>query len=67
MSKNLGAVVAAIGLLVALVSAAADTLGIGDEGGSFGTNQVVGIVAGGVVFLIGLWMFFNGPTSGQKS
>ncbi len=67
MSKNLGAVVTAIGLLVALVSAAADTLGIGDEGGSFGTNQVVGTAVGGVVFVIGLWMFFKGPTAGEES
>jgi hypothetical protein len=48
--------------------------GVYHEGWAIGANfdrrfdQVrVGIAAGGVVFFIGLWMFFNGPTAGEES
>lgn len=45
-----------IGVVVALVSLLADTLGIGS--GDFGTYQIIGLVAGLIVAAIGLYLAY---------
>lgn len=45
-----------IGVVVALVSLLADTLGIGS--GDFGTYQIIGLVAGIIAVLIGLYLAY---------
>lgn len=45
-----------IGVVVALVSLLADVIGIGS--GGFGTYQIVGLIAGIVVALIGLYLVY---------
>ncbi len=51
--KSLGLLVAAIGLVMALVSALADTLGLGKVD-NFGYNQILGTVVGVAILLVGL-------------
>ena len=50
--KNLGSMIAVIGVVLLLVSLAADVIGIGKEG--FGPNQVKGAIAGAVALVIGI-------------
>ncbi len=52
--KSLGLLVAAIGLVMALVTALADMLGLGKVEGTFGYNQILGTVVGVAVLLVGL-------------
>ena len=56
--KNLGLVLAAFGLAAALVSALADTVGIGRYPG-FGSDQVLGTILGAVVLVLGLGVFLK--------
>jgi hypothetical protein len=51
--KTLGTIVAVIGALIAVLAAAADSLGLG-EGGGFGSNQVWGVLGGVLVLVVGL-------------
>ena len=60
-SRQLGFVCIAVGVLIALFCAFAETLGIG--GGTFGWKQVVGVVVGCLIALAGLFIVF-GPSSG---
>ncbi|HSI97057.1 MAG TPA: hypothetical protein VK926_01740 [Gaiellaceae bacterium] len=55
--KRMGYVLAAIGALLVVVSAAADPLGIG-EGGGFGWKQVVGVVVGAALVAVGAWLLY---------
>ena len=60
-SKQIGLACIAIGVVIALFCAFAETLGIG--GGTFGWKQVVGVVVGCLIALAGLFIVF-GPSSG---
>lgn len=51
--KTLGVVLLVVGVLLVLVSAAADTLGIGGAPG-FGWKQITGVVAGVVTAALGV-------------
>ena len=51
--KALGAVVLVVGVLMFLVAAAADSIGVGGAPG-FGWKQIVGVAAGVAVAAVGL-------------
>ena len=50
--KIIGIVLVVLGVLGLIVFALADILGYGRPG--FGTRQIIGTVAGGVAFIVGL-------------
>lgn len=52
-SKRVGLVVALVGLIVLVVAAAADPLGVGGAAG-FGWKQILGVVVGAVLAAIGV-------------
>lgn len=52
-SRPIGVVVGLVGAVVLAVAALGDTLGIG-EGHTFGWLQILGVVLGAVILLIGL-------------
>ncbi len=52
--KTMGAVLLAIGIVVALVSVLADTIGIGGSASVFGFKQILGTAVGAVLVIAGL-------------
>jgi hypothetical protein len=50
--KTVGIVVLVVGIVVLLLSLAADPIGIG--GGGFGPRQIAGTVVGAIVTVVGL-------------
>ena len=58
-SRTVGLVVLIVGVLVALGSGFAETLGVG--GGTFGWKQMVGVAGGAVVALAGLYVVVESP------
>ncbi len=60
MSKrNIGLVVAGIGVVLLFLSAAADVIGLGaGNSDGFGTRQIIGTIAGAVVVVAGLAMAY---------
>ena len=60
-SRELGIACIAIGVVLALISGLAETVGIG--GGTFGWKQVAGVVVGCVIAVIGLFIVFGSSTS----
>ena len=69
-STRVGWLLVVIGLVVLVVSALADPIGVGanDDGSAFGWKQATGVVVGGlaaVAGLIVLWRQRTGTTSAQ--
>ena len=62
-SKTIGIVALIAGIVIALVFALADLLGIGSHPDVFGQRQIIGIVIGGVVFIVGIVLFLRQPPS----
>jgi hypothetical protein len=62
-TKTIGAIVAIVGLLVLLVSALADVLGVGSAigAGTFGPRQMAGTAVGAVVLIVGVVLFMRQP------
>jgi len=58
--KTIGAVLIILGVVVLVVSLAADTLGIGNVAG-IGWKQILGAVVGAVVALGGVWLAMRKP------
>ena len=54
--KNLGIALLVIGIVVLILSLAADMIGIGGAPG-FGTKQILGAVAGVVVAAVGFFLY----------
>lgn len=52
--RSLGFVVTAIGVIVVVIFALADQLGLGSKGNEFGPRQIVGVVVGAVIVVSGL-------------
>ena len=52
--KKIGPIVIAIGVVIVLVSALADPIGIGSDGSGFGWKQVVGVIVGALVAIAGI-------------
>jgi uncharacterized membrane protein len=58
MNRNiLGGIVVVAGLVLLVVSALAEPIGIGD-GGGFGWKQVTGVIVGAVAIVIGLLVMY---------
>jgi hypothetical protein len=53
-SKTVGIVLLLLGLVIIVVSAAADPLGLGGGNVVFGPQQIIGTVAGAIVAIVGL-------------
>jgi hypothetical protein len=56
-SRNIGLILAVIGIIVVIVVLLADTLSIGLQPGRFGTQQIVGLVVGVVLVIVGIVLF----------
>ena len=61
--KNLGLLAAAIGVLIALVSALADQLGLGETSG-FGPSQILGTIIGVLMLVVGLTILLGAKRPG---
>jgi hypothetical protein len=59
--KRLGLVLFAIGMLLLIVSLAADAFGIGTAGG-IGWKQWLGAAAGAILEILGVWLALRGNT-----
>ena len=55
--KLAGGIVVAVGAVLLVLSALADQIGIGEEGG-VGWKQAAGVIIGGVVIAIGLALIY---------
>jgi hypothetical protein len=67
-STRFGWLLVVFGLIVLAVSALADPMGIGAEGGGFGWKQITGVVVGGLAAAAGLiviWRERTGATTAQ--
>jgi hypothetical protein len=53
--KSIGFILIAVGLIVLVVSASADVMGIGGAPG-FGKEQIAGSVGGLIVAIFGFWL-----------
>ena len=65
-SKRLGGVVTVIGLAVLIVSAAANSLGVGDTS-NFGWKQTTGSVLGAAIMVVGLAVLIFGKSSAPSA
>jgi hypothetical protein len=64
--RTVGISVAVVGLIVGLLFVLADVIGLGGTPG-FGRNQLIGLIAGAVVLVIGVFLYATsgrGPVSG---
>jgi uncharacterized membrane protein len=57
--KTIGIILIVLGVILAVVSAFADRLGIGS--GGFGTKQLIGTAIGIIVTLVGVWLALSKP------
>ena len=57
--KTLGILLIVLGVILVVVSLAADTIGIGS--GAFGPKQIIGTVIGIIAALIGVWLALRKP------
>ena len=58
--RSLGVVVTVVGLLVLVIAAFADPLGIGGADDTFGWKQIVGVVVGAVIAVAGIVLAVSG-------
>lgn len=67
--RSLGFVVAAVGVIVVVVAAFADPIGVGGAEDTFGWKQIVGVVIGAVVAVGGIVLAVRGekPASGGEA
>ena len=61
-SKTIGIVALVVGIGIVIVFALADVLGIG-RFDVFGIRQIIGVVIGSVVFIVGIVLFLRQPQS----
>ena len=59
-SKTIGIVMIVVGVVVLIVSVAADSLGLGANP-VFGFKQIVGTIVGVLLLLVGAWMAMRKP------
>jgi hypothetical protein len=67
--RSLGFVVTAVGVIVVVVAAFADPIGIGGAEDTFGWKQIVGVAIGAVVAVVGIVLAVGGekPASGGET
>jgi hypothetical protein len=59
--RTIGFVVIALGVVMAVVSLAADVIGIGNQHG-IGGQQLLGIAIGVLVAIVGVWLALRKPS-----
>lgn len=65
--RTVGLTLAAVGLIVGLLFAMADVIGLGGSAG-FGRSQIIGVVVGAVILVVGLGIFARSrPTPTQAA
>ncbi len=64
-TRTLGIVFAIVGVILLVVSLAADALGIGDEPG-IGLIQITGAAVGTIIALGGVWLALRKPGQPKK-
>ena len=52
--KTIGYILIALGVILAVISLAADVIGIGSPG--FGMQQILGTTVGVIVAIVGVWL-----------
>jgi hypothetical protein len=52
--KTIGYILIALGVILAVISLAADVIGIGSPG--FGMQQILGTAVGVIVAIVGVWL-----------
>jgi hypothetical protein len=55
--KTIGIALLAVGVIVLIVSLAADAVGVGSAAGAFGYKQIIGAVVGVIVAVIGFILY----------
>ena len=53
-TRTLGIILVVVGVIIGLASILADSLGLGIQPGTFGTRQLIGVVAGIVAIVAGV-------------
>lgn len=61
--KSTAIVLIVVGVLVALLFALADVIGVGRDPGTFGIRQIVGTIIGVVIFVVGIVFLLRGQTA----
>lgn len=56
-TKTTGITIAVVGLLIGLLFALADVIGVGTDPGAFGWAQIVGLIVGVVMLAAGIFFF----------
>ena len=56
--RNVGFLLSAVGIITGIIFATADLIGLGTHA-SFGPIQIVGIIVGGIILIIGLVMAYR--------
>jgi hypothetical protein len=62
-TKTVGIILVVVGIVIALVSVLADSLGIGIQPGTFGMRQWIGIIAGIVAIVVGVVLYMRAGRS----
>ena len=61
-TKTIGLILIVLGVIIAVVSAAADVIGLGNQAQmGFGWRQQLGTAAGVVLALVGIWLATRKP------
>jgi hypothetical protein len=58
-NRTIGFILIALGVILAVVSLAADVIGLG--GGGFGLKQILGTAVGATVAIVGIWLVLKKP------
>ena len=61
--RSIGFLVMGIGVVILVVAALADPLGVGGADETFGWKQIVGVVVGAIVVVAGIVLAVTGRTS----
>jgi hypothetical protein len=56
-SRNIGLILMVIGIIIVIVDLLADSLGFGGAPDQFGIQQIVGVVVGVVLVIVGFVLF----------
>jgi hypothetical protein len=62
-TKTVGIILVVIGIVIALVSVLADSLGIGVQPATFGMRQWIGIIVGIVAIVVGVVLYMRAGRS----
>lgn len=55
-NRTLGFIISVIGVVVLIVFALADVFGIGQSPNQIGYRQIIGAIAGALIFIVGIYL-----------